>query len=181
MTKKLLIAAAAVFVLFVLTIAVLAFAMPTELKVEREVTINRPRAEVFQYLKSIKSQNEWGPWFKKDPSMKQEYRGTDGTVGFVSAWNSPNDEVGEGEQEIKKITEGERIDTELRFKRPFESRSDAYLITEPVGDNLTKVRWGFTGAMPRPMNVMYLVCDIDKEVGKDFEEGLASLKGKLEK
>jgi hypothetical protein len=180
MFKKLLLAVVAIVVLLVVTVAVLAFAMPTEIKVERDVTINKPTAEVFQYLKSMKNQNEWGPWFKKDPSMKQEFRGTDGTVGFTSAWNSSDDEIGEGEQEIKKITEGERIDSELRFKRPFESKSDAYLITESAGDNQTKVRWGFTGSMPRPLNLMCLVYDIDKEAGKDFEQGLATLKTKLE-
>ncbi|MEO8647560.1 MAG: SRPBCC family protein, partial [Acidobacteriota bacterium] len=136
--------------------------------------------EVFQYLKHLKNQNSWGPWYKKDPTMVHEFRGTDGSPGFVSSWNSTNDEVGEGEQEIKKITEGERIDTELRFKRPFESKSDAYLITEAAGDRQTHVRWGFTGDMPRPLNLMALVYDLDKEVGKDFESGLSTLKTTLE-
>lgn len=35
--------------------------------------------------------------------------------------------------------------------------------------------------MPRPLNIMCLVIDMDKEVGKDFEEGLTSLKTILEK
>ena len=113
--------------------------------------------------------------------MKQEYRGTDGTVGFTAAWNSRNDEVGEGEQEITKIIDGERIDSQIRFKRPFESKSDAYLITEPVTQNQTMVRWGFAGSMPRPFNLMALVYDMDKEVGKDFEQGLTTLKGNLER
>ena len=51
-----------------------------------------------------------------DPDMKKTYRGTDGTVGFVSAWDSEKDDVGKGEQEIIKITDGERIDYELRFQ-----------------------------------------------------------------
>jgi len=113
--------------------------------------------------------------------MKQGFHGTDGTVGFVSAWNSTSDEVGEGEQEIKNITDGERVDTELRFKRPFETKSDAYIITEAAGDNQTKVRWGFSGAMPRPMNLMLLFVDFDKETGKDFDAGLSQLKTNLEK
>ncbi len=47
--------------------------------------------------------------------MKTEYRGTDGTVGFVSAWDSPVRDAGKGEQEITKIDDGKRIDYELRF------------------------------------------------------------------
>jgi hypothetical protein len=181
MIKKILIALLALVVLLVAVVAVLAFIAPTDFKVERSVTINKPKAEVFGYLKFLKNQNNWGPWYKKDPGMKLESRGTDGTVGFVSAWDSENDEVGAGEQEIKKIVEGERVDTQLRFKRPFESQSDAYMTTESAGEDQTKVRWGFSGSMPRPMNVMLIMMDMDKEVGKDFDEGLNNLKTILEK
>lgn len=181
MIKKILIALGALVVLFIAAIAILVVTTSGDFSVEREVTINKPRAEVFAYAKMLKNQNEWGPWLKKDPKMKQEYRGTDGEVGFVSYWNGTNDEVGEGEQEIKKIVEGERIDTELRFMRPFQSKADSYLITESVGESQTKVKWGFTGTMPKPMNVMLLMLDMDREIGKDFEEGLASLKTILEK
>ncbi len=181
MIKKILAVVAGLIVLLVAAVVVLTLVAPQDYRVEREVTINKPRAEVFAYVKMLKNQNDWGPWAKKDPAMKQEFRGTDGTVGFVSYWNSTNSDVGEGEQEIKKIAEGERVDTELRFKRPFESKSDAYMITESVGENQTKVKWGFSGSMPRPMNIMLLVMDIDKEVDKDFAEGLANLKAILEK
>ncbi len=181
MIKKILIAVLVLIVLLIGALAVLAFIAPTELKVERTITINKPKAEIFAYVKNLKNQTAWGPWHKKDPSMKIETRGTDGTPGFVSSWNSTNNDVGEGEQEIKKITEGERMDTELRFKRPFETKSDAYLITEAAGDDQTKVKWGFTSSMPRPLNIMCLVIDMDKAVGKDFEEGLASLKTIMEK
>lgn len=181
MIKKIILALVALIVLLIAVVAVVSFVTPTDFRVEREATINKPKSEVFAYIKMLKNQNEWGPWFKKDPSMKQDYRGTDGTVGFVSSWNSTKDDVGEGEQEIKKIVEGERVETELRFKKPFESRADAYMITEAAGDNQTKMKWGFTGSMPRPLNLMLVVMDMDKEVGKDFGDGLASLKTILEK
>lgn len=32
--------------------------------------------------------------------MKREFRGEDGTVGFVAAWDSENPDAGKGEQEI---------------------------------------------------------------------------------
>ena len=181
MIKKIILALVALVVLLVAVVAIVSFVTPTDFRVERDVTINKPKAEVFTYIKALKNQNEWGPWAKKDPAMKQDFRGTDGTVGFVSSWSSTKDEVGEGEQEIKKIVDGERVETELRFKKPFESRADAYMITEAAGDNQTKMKWGFTGSMPRPLNLMLVVMDMDKEVGKDFGEGLASLKTILEK
>ncbi len=181
MLKKILIAVGVLLVLGIVGIVAAVMLTPTDFKVEREVTINRPKDEVFAYLKMLKNQNDWGPWNQKDRGMKQEFKGTDGTVGFTVSWDSENSEVGAGEQEIKKIVPGERVETEIRFKRPFESKSDAYLTTEALGENQTKVKWGFSGAMPRPMNLMLLVMDMDKAVGKDFEDGLATLKANLEK
>jgi hypothetical protein len=181
MLKKILIGLGLVIVLGIGAIAAVVLMTPTGFKVEREVTINKPKSEVFAYAKMLKNQNDWGPWFKKDPTMKQELVGTDGTVGFISKWDSSNPDVGTGEQEIKKIVEGERIDTELRFLKPFESKADAYLTTESVSDTQTKVKWGFTGEMPRPMNLLLVVMDMDAAVGKDFAEGLNTLKTILEK
>ncbi len=180
MIKKILLAIVAVVVLLFACVVILAFTVSGDYKVEREVTINAPKSNVFDYVKHLKNQDTWGPWIKKDPAIKQEYRGTDGNTGFVSAWTSENPEVGAGEQEIKSIAEGSRLDTEIRFKKPFESTSQAFITTEATGANTTKVKWGFTGSMPRPMNLMLLVMDMDKEVGKDFEDGLSNLKRILE-
>ena len=180
MIKKTLIAAVVLIVFLVGVVVVATFVAPTDFRVERDTTINKPRPEIYAYAKMLRNQNEWGPWFKKEPTMKQEFRGTDGEVGFISYWKGTSEEVGEGEQEIKRLVPDERIDTELRFKLPFESRADAYMVLEPVGTSQTKVRWGFTGSMPRPLNAMMLVVDMDKEVGKDFAEGLANLKTIME-
>src|SRR5690349_7783079 len=54
--------------------------------VERNITIAKPKQQVFDYVKFIKNQAEYSKWEKMDPAMKKEYRGTDGQVGFVSAW-----------------------------------------------------------------------------------------------
>ncbi|KAA2243255.1 SRPBCC family protein [Chitinophaga agrisoli] len=147
--------------------------------VEREITINKPRQEVFDYIKYLKNQDNFSVWAKMDPGMKREYRGTDATVGFVSAWDSKKD-VGAGEQEIKKITADGRIDYELRFIRPWAGRADSYLSTAPVSDNQTTVKWGMSSSMPYPMNIMLLVMDMDKVLGKDLQTGLTDLKTILE-
>lgn len=180
MLKKLLIAFGLLVVVGIVAIATLIMTTETDFGVEREITINKPRNEVFAYAKLVKNQNEWGPWFKRDPAMKQEFIGTDGSVGFISKWESQNTEVGSGEQEIKRIVENERIETELRFKQPFESKADAYLTTEAAAENQTKVKWGFKSSMPRPMNLLLLVMDLEKDIGKDYESGLSGLKKAVE-
>ena len=148
---------------------------------EREVTVNIPKDSVFQYIKHLKNQDEFSVWNQKDPNSKRTFTGTDGEVGFIYTWDSSMDEVGAGEQEIKKITEGERVDMELRFKRPFESTDYAYFITESVSPAQTKVKWGFTGTMPYPMNVMKPFMNMDEMMGKDLQAGLDKMKANLEK
>lgn len=163
----------------VVLILILAMIAPKSYNVFRTIEVSKPKAEVFEYLKYLKKQEEWSPWAKKDPDMDRKFTGTDGKVGAVSYWNG-NKEVGEGEQEITKIIEGERIEGELRFLKPFKSTSDCYLQVDELNDNKTKVTWGFSGKNKFPMSIMMLFMNMDKMVGKDFEEGLQSLKSKLE-
>ncbi|ESU29521.1 hypothetical protein FLJC2902T_09280 [Flavobacterium limnosediminis JC2902] len=149
--------------------------------IEREIVINKPEAEVFEYVKMVKNQDNFSVWNKKDPNSKKEYKGNDGEVGFVYAWDSDNKEVGKGEQEIIKITEGERIDLKLRFKEPFEAEDDAYFVTEAISPTQTKVKWGFSGHMDFPMNLFLLTVDMDKEIGGAMDTGLKDLKTIMEK
>lgn len=149
--------------------------------VEREIIINKPKAEVFEYIKFLKNQDNYSKWNMMDPDMKKTYQGTDGTIGFISAWESKMENVGAGEQEIVNMIDGERIDMKLRFKVPFESQNDAYMITEDMSNNQTKVKWGFKGAFPYPFNLMGLFMDMEKAVGGDLEVGLQNLKNLLEK
>lgn len=149
--------------------------------VTRELTINKPKEEVFNYIKYLKNQNKFSVWAKIDPEMKTEFRGEDATVGFVSAWDSQNPKAGKGEQKIIKIAGGSRIDYEIHFIRPMESTDYAYMSTETVSDSQTKVKWGFTGEMKYPMNLMMLFMNMEKMLGPDLENGLKNLKTLLEK
>jgi hypothetical protein len=172
-----------VFVLFAIIalLLVMALFVKKDYAVVREITINKPKTVVFEYVKFLKNQDNYSVWARMDPNAKKEYRGNDGTVGFVSAWDSDVKDVGKGEQEITKITPEERLDVELRFLKPFKSTDYAYMITENVSENQTKVMWGFTGKMPYPMNLMLLCMNMDKVLGKDLETGLSNLKATLEK
>jgi uncharacterized protein YndB with AHSA1/START domain len=180
-TMKILKSVLKVLVALVLLVLVAAIFMKKEYAVEREITINKPRAEVFEYVRFLKHQDNFSVWNMKDPNQKKEYRGTDGTVGSVAGWDSQMDDVGKGEQEIKAIEEGARIDMELRFIRPFEATDKAYFLTTDAGQGQTKVQWGFNGAMPYPMNIMLPFMNMEEMLGGDLENGLKNLKNILEK
>ena len=65
--------------------------------IEREVIVNKPKNTVFDYVKHIKNQDFYSKWVMSDPGMKKTYSGTDGTPGFVYAWDSDQKETGKGE------------------------------------------------------------------------------------
>jgi hypothetical protein len=149
--------------------------------VEREIVINKPKQQVFDYVKFLKNQDNYSKWAMMDLKMKKEYIGTDGTVGFISSWDSENKQLGRGEQEISKITEGERIDFQLRFFEPMSSTSPAYMTTDSVSATQTKVKWGMSGTMAYPTNVVLMFMDISEILGRDLTTGLTTLKRVMEK
>lgn len=172
MIKKILLFVVALIGLVLL----MAFFLPSEYDVVRKTTINQNRDELFDYLKYLRNQEEFSVWARMDPNQKNTYRGVDGEVGFVNRWESDIDSVGVGEQEIKNIIDGERIDYEVRFIKPFESTATAYITTKAINPTTTEVVWGFHGEMPYPINLFLLVMDMEKMLGKDLEGGLANLK-----
>ncbi len=176
--KKLILSIVALLAVVIALPLIAALFAKKDFEIEREIVIAKPRNEVFDYLRFLKNHDKFSKWANIDPKMKKEYRGTDGTVGFVSAWNSEDQNVGVGEQEIKKITDGERIDYELRFTKPFTSTDPAYVITETVPEKQTKVKWGYIGKMSYPMNLM--IPTIQAQLARDLDDGLRNLKKLLE-
>jgi Polyketide cyclase / dehydrase and lipid transport len=151
-----------------------------DIKATKEIVINKPVDEVFNYIKYLKNQQNYSKWATLDPNIKNEFRGTDGQPGFVNYWIG-NKKVGEGEQEIISIEEGKSLTTDLRFIKPFRSFAKAVMTTNAIDANSTKVTWGFESKMNYPMNVMKLFMNMSEMIGKDFSIGLANLKNVVEK
>jgi len=128
----------------------------------------------------LRNQDNYSVWAGMDPMMKKTHKGVDGTIGFVSAWESNDPNVGKGEQEITEIVPLERIDYEMRFIEPFETKDHAFMTFEPETDSTTKVVWGFEGRFPYPMNLIMPFMNMEEMLGNDFSKGLQNLKGILE-
>lgn len=169
-----------ILILFISIVLIVAYFMPKEYSVEREITVNKPADSIFKYVRSLKNQNEFSVWAKRDPKINISYKGTDGEIGSVSSWESKVKEVGVGEQQITKITENRRLDFALRFKKPMEDTAVGFMSTEPVSENQTKVRWGISGVIPYPTNIMLPMLKMDQMIGNDLQKGLENLKEKME-
>ena len=148
--------------------------------ISREISIHKPKQQVFDYVRMLKNQDHYSKWVMTDPNKKTTFRGIDGTVGFVYAWDG-NKQAGAGEHEIKKIKDGERLESEVRFVRPFAGTADLFMSTSAIGDNQTLVKWGFSSKMKYPLNVMLLLMNMEKMMGKDMEISLQNLKKIMEK
>lgn len=175
MLKKILIGILALIALpFIVAIFV-----PTSYTVSVSETINQPRQVVYDYVRILDNQKDYSVWVKADPNLKPEITGVDGTVGATQKWNSKLDEVGEGEQEITALSP-DKIEVDLRFKRPFESTAKAANIFEEIAPNQTKITSEFYGAEDYPMNLpAYLFGR--KMIAEAQAENLKNIKNILEK
>lgn len=157
---------------------VIALFIKKDYRVERSIVINRPTPIVFEYVSHIKNQVYYNIWVQADPNLKQEFTGTDATVGFINTWNG-NKRAGAGKQEIINIVPNKRIDVQLQFVRPFKSTMTGSTIIEDLHANSTKVTFIVSGVYKYPMNLMNLF--IDGMLGKDMVVNLNNLKQILEK
>ncbi len=158
---------------------ILAAFVKNEYTIEKEITINKPVQDVYNYVRMLKNQDKYNKWVMADPNMKKEFTGTDGTVGFVYAWDSKG-RGGKGEQEIVKLLEDKRVDYELRFEKPFKATSASWITTEPSGSNQTKVGWVFKGGFVYMMKLIQVLFNVKKMMGRDMQAGLVNLKNNVE-
>jgi hypothetical protein len=169
--------------LYILAVIVAAFfftalLVKKDFSLEKDIVINKTQKEVFDYLKLIRNQEKYSVWVMRDPKVNIIYTGTDGTVGFKSAWTSNDKNVGIGEQEIIKMTEGVSTEVEIRFKKPFEAINWAKTTVSAVNEQETRVQQLFYGRSKFPMNIMNLF--MDKLLGKDMLQNLMNMKKNLE-
>ena len=154
---------------------------PTNWSIKTDIVIDKTAQEVYNYVKMLRNSEQYNKWVMTDPTMKKEFRGTDGTVGSVYCWDCANKSVGKGEQEIMQLKEGERVDYEIRFIKPFPGISPASIIMESISANQTKVTWTFSSSNTYFLKIMHVLMNLKKILTKDLQTSLTNLKTILEK
>lgn len=155
--------------------------MDKQFTIEEKILIHKPRNEVFTYLKLLRNAEHYNKWVMTDPNLQKEFSGTDGSAGFIYRWKSEMKQVGQGEQEIKQIMEGERIDYEIRFIKPFSGNAVSSLLTQAAGNGQTEVTWTFSGSRNYVMCLFHLLFNLSRALGKDLQTSLQNLKKQIEK
>ncbi|HRH37350.1 MAG TPA: SRPBCC family protein [Flavobacteriales bacterium] len=154
-------------------ILIAASTKPNTVRYERSVAINASPEKIATHITDFHKWTAWSPWEKKDPTMAREYMGPAQGVGARYGWKG-NGKVGEGTMEVL-ATSASEVKVDLRFIKPFKSDCIATFYFAPQG-SATQVRWTMDGPNIFMGKVMSLFMNMDKMIGKDFEDGLASLK-----
>jgi hypothetical protein len=161
----------------VLVLAAVAYLLPREITVTRDIVAAAPPAQVFPHIDSLQKAAEWSPWTGLDPSVEVTYAGPDRGVGNRMTWSSDDPAVGNGSQEIMVSIPDERIETALDFGAL--GMATAWQVLQPEGDG-TRVTWGLQADTGNSPLGRYMGLMMDRWVGSDFETGLANLKTLVE-
>jgi len=174
MLKKILIALAAIIVVFVAVVAM----QPSEFRIVRTATMSAQAPAVFAQVNDFHNWEAWSPWAKLDPAAKNSFEGPSAGTGAIFRW-AGNKEVGEGSMTITESRPNELIRFNLEFLKPMAGTSTAEFTFKPDGDQ-TAVTWGMAGKNNFISKAICLFMNMDKMVGGKFEEGLAAMKSIVE-
>lgn len=170
MLTKILLGLAAVLAVFLIVVAL----QPSEFSVSRSATIAAAPAAIFPHVNEPRKWEAWNPWGKLDRAMKLTYDGPPAGVGAAYAWAGNND-VGEGRMTVTESQANERIRFRLEFFKPMAGVCDTVFTFQP-DSNGTAVTWTMSGKNNFLAKVMCLFMSMDKMIGGQFEQGLATLK-----
>jgi carbon monoxide dehydrogenase subunit G len=161
-------------VILIIGLLLYAYTKPDEFRIERSTAIKATPEQVFTQLNNFKHWLNWSPWEKLDPNLKRDFSGPESGVGAVYDWQG-NKKVGKGRMEIIESSEPGILRVQLDFIEPFAANNIAEFSLQQT-DNTTHINWAMTGKHVYMWKVMGLLMNMDKMVGKNFEDGLSNLK-----
>ncbi len=151
--------------------------LPSQVHVERSITVNQPQELVFDYVNNIKNWNSWSPWYELDTTASYTQAGPPSGVGAQLSWISTNKDVGRGSMTYTEVNSPSLIKQDLNFMEEGVAQGIYTFSSDGAG---TKITWALefdTGFNPL---LRILGKFMDGMVGKDFEKGLSKLKTILE-
>ena len=162
-----------VVVTAIVVLLVYAASRPDTFRIERSASIKAPPEKIFALINDLHQFNTWNPYEKKDPALKGTYEGPASGQGAAYAWESK--EVGVGRMQIVEAAVPSKVALTLDFVKPFEAHNNVEFTLQPAGE-ATQVNWAMHGPAPFFSKLMGVFFSMDRMVGKDFEDGLSSLK-----
>ncbi len=169
------------FLLAVIAVtAILSFMLSTRQKIERSIVINSTADSIYNQLNKLENFNKFSVWSQQDSSAIYTLSGTDGTVGASSSWKGSPEISGEGKIEIAELGTNKKVAHKIHFTKPQKGTAESIFTLLETNVATTTVTWTFYLSTPRPWNIFNLFSSMDKQMGKDFEDGLVNMKKMLE-
>jgi carbon monoxide dehydrogenase subunit G len=160
-------------------VLVFAATKPDAFRVQRAASIKAPPEKIFPLLNDLHNFASWSPYEKKDPAMKRTHSGAPSGKGAVYAWDGDRN-VGSGRLAIADSSPPSKVTLDLDMLTPLKAHNVVEFTLEPKGET-TNVTWAMNGQVPFIAKIVHVFINVDRMVGKDFEEGLANLKAVAEK
>lgn len=151
---------------------------PDTFRVQRAASIQAPPEKIYPYISDFHNWVQLSPYEKLDPAMTKTYSGAANGKGAVYRWEG-NNKAGEGRMEITDTSAPSRIVIKLDFLKPFEGHNTGEFALNGKG-GVTEVTWSMHGPNSYLAKVMSIFIRMDRLLGRDFENGLASLKALAE-
>lgn len=172
MLKKVILLMAVMFSLFLLICALL----PSTYRVERNIFIQAQDSLIYEQISDFRNWPTWSAWSSRDPDAKNTFLGTPSEVGQLWKWEG--EIVGVGQMKHQEVEALKEVQSELDFfePQPMKARSIVNMEKTPNG---YRVRMILEGTLGYPIERLFGLA-IDDIIGPDFEEGLNTLKQKLE-
>jgi hypothetical protein len=163
--------------IFLIVISVVGMFFPSKVEIERSIIINAPVSIVFEKVNVLKNWEDWSPWKKMDPEMKNVYNDIPSGKGASFSWQGPKS--GEGSLLVAESYPDSLIVTDLEFKG--EGHADSDFKFSALSENSTKVSWSFqceVGSNPFIRVFWSIGTSMMKQ---SFDDGLKSIKDISEK
>ena len=164
-------------IFLLLVVVVIGFFLPSKVKMERSIEINRDAATIFQVVNSLSNFNKWSPWFEKDINAQYTVSGDVEGVGSKLSWQG-NQNVGTGSNEIIESQTNQSIKMRMFFGK--DDKPAYATISLKPNEEITRVTWAFENDFGYNVFFRYFGLVLEDMIAPDYEKGLANLKKYVE-
>ena len=171
MLKKILIALAAIAVVFVGYVA-----CSHRNSASCGPPLSAPTPDVFAQVNNFHHWQAWSPWAKLDPAAKATFGGPPAGPGALLMW-AGNDKVGEGRMTLTESHPSDLVKIKVEFVKPFEGTNTTEFTFKPQGDQ-TAVTWSMAGRNNFVAKALCLFMNMDRMIGRNGKRpGAAEIGG----
>lgn len=162
-----------VLAIIVMIIIIIGLFLPSEMIVDRTVTIHAQPSDIHPYVNDFRNWSNWTTWAKRDTNISNTYEGNETGAGSIYKW-SGNEEVGSGMLTMTKSDSNQGVWYDMSMEGG-KFLSKGSLTYKPVGDS-TAVTWSYQADVGGNIIFKYVMVFFKPYIEHDFDEGLQGLK-----